>query len=76
VLGVCLGALQLLCLPLLSLFSPLKEVQQAARLPSVVAAALQLINGVVFIGEGIQQVSHTALSSFSQPRMIRNDANK
>eukprot|EP01037_Dinobryon_pediforme_P028558 gene28558-31888_t len=55
VLGVVLGSLQLLCLPLLNVFSPLKEVQQAARLPSIIGAALQLINGVVFIGEGIQQ---------------------
>jgi hypothetical protein len=50
ILGVVLGSLQLLCLPLLSVFSPLAEVQQAARLPSVIGAFLQLLNGVVFIG--------------------------
>lgn len=55
VLGVALAGVQLLCLPLLGVFSPLPEVQQAARLPSVIGAALQVINGVVFIGEGIQQ---------------------
>lgn len=55
ILGIILGFLQLMCLPLLNTFSPLPEVQQAAKLPSVVGAALQLINGVVFIGEGIQQ---------------------
>lgn len=54
-LGVGLGGLQLACLPLLLVFSPLPEVQSAARLPSIVGACLQVINGVVFIGEGIQQ---------------------
>ena len=54
-LGVSLGGMQLLSLPLLKTFSPLAEVQRAARLPSIVGAALQCINGVVFIGEGIQQ---------------------
>lgn len=54
-LGVALGLMQLLCLPLLNSFSPLKEVQQAARLPSIIGAILQTINGVVFVGEGIQQ---------------------
>ena len=54
-LGVTLAAGQLLALPLLSVFSPLKEVQTAARLPSIIGAALQIINGVVFVGEGIQQ---------------------
>ena len=54
-MGATLGILQVACLPLLNVFSPLPEVQSAARLPSIIAAALQLINGVVFIGEGIQQ---------------------
>jgi putative MATE family efflux protein len=54
-LGSFLGCVQLACLPLLTVFSPLAEVQQAARLPSMIGAALQIINGVVFIGEGIQQ---------------------
>jgi len=54
-LGVVLGGVQLLCLPLLKGFSPLPEVQEAARLPSIIGAMLQVINGVVFIGEGIQQ---------------------
>jgi putative MATE family efflux protein len=50
VLGVALSLVQLLALPLLKLFSPLPNVQEAARLPSVIGAGLQLINGVVFIG--------------------------
>lgn len=54
-LGVALGFVQLLSLPLLKVFSPLEDIQKAARLPSMIGAALQLINGVVFIGEGIQQ---------------------
>lgn len=55
VLGTCLGGMQLLCLPLLKVFSPLPDVQHAARLPSIIGAALQVMNGVVFVGEGIQQ---------------------
>jgi multidrug resistance protein, MATE family len=55
ILGAVLGLLQIACLPLLNVFSPLPEVQKAARLPSVIGAALQLLNGAVFVGEGIQQ---------------------
>ena len=55
VLGVALSLCQLSALPLLKVFSPLPAVQEAARLPSMIGAALQIINGVVFIGEGIQQ---------------------
>lgn len=55
VLGVVLSMCQLLALPLLKVFSPLPDVQDAARVPSMIGAALQVINGVVFIGEGIQQ---------------------
>lgn len=54
-MGAVLGVLQIACLPLLSVFSPIPEVQLAARLPSIIGAALQLLNGIVFIGEGIQQ---------------------
>ena len=54
IMGVGLGSLQLACMPLLKLFSPLPNVQDAARIPSIVGACLQVINGAVFIGEGIQ----------------------
>jgi len=53
--GVALGFAQLAFLPLLPLFSPLPEVQKAAVMPSIIGAALQTINGLVFIGEGIMQ---------------------
>ena len=55
ILGIVLGAFQISMLPLLNVFSPLPEVQQAARLPSIIGAILQVLNGVVFVGEGIQQ---------------------
>ena len=45
--------LQLLCLPLVSMYTPIKAVQRAARAPAILAALLQLMNGVVFAGEGI-----------------------
>jgi Na+-driven multidrug efflux pump len=54
IMGVGLGSMQLACMPLLKLFSPLPNVQDAARIPSIVGACLQVINGAVFIGEGIQ----------------------
>ena len=40
------------CSVIFQVFSPLPEVQEAARLPSIIGAVLQIINGVVFIGEG------------------------
>jgi len=54
-LGTVLGGLQLLAIPFLAAFSPLEEVQKAARIPSVIASILQVINGMVFIGEGVMQ---------------------
>eukprot|EP00804_Cyclotella_cryptica_P001997 CCRYP_007443-RD/>CCRYP_007443-RD protein AED:0.18 eAED:0.18 QI:351/0.85/0.87/1/0.42/0.5/8/4815/582 len=53
ILGGILGALQLLLLPLLQKSSPLEEVRQAAVMPSILASCYQLMNGLVFIGEGI-----------------------
>lgn len=53
-LGIALSAVQLSALPLLKIFSPLAEVQAAARIPSIIGALLQIINGTVFAGEGIQ----------------------
>eukprot|EP01038_Epipyxis_sp_PR26KG_P008820 gene8820-11909_t len=61
-LGIVLSSAQLLSLPLLNIFSPLPEVQNAAKLPAMIGACLQLINGVVFIGEGIQQGNQYFLS--------------
>lgn len=52
-LGGGLGLMQLLGLPLLGLFTPLPEVRKAARIPSIIGAFLQCINGVVFVGEGL-----------------------
>ena len=51
VLGVGLGSLQLLMLPLLQKSSPLEEVRKAAVIPSVLGSVYQIINGLVFIGE-------------------------
>jgi Na+-driven multidrug efflux pump len=48
VMGALLGGVQLLCLPLLNVFSPLKEVQKAARLPSIIGAALQVCSTFLF----------------------------
>jgi len=53
--GVVLGAMQLAALPLLEIFTPLKEVQEAAFWPSIIGSLLQVINGVTFVSEGIIQ---------------------
>ena len=53
VLGIILGALQLLLLPALKKSSPLEEVRQAAVVPSILASVYQIMNGLVFIGEGV-----------------------
>jgi len=52
-LGGCMGLLQVLWLPLLRFFTPLPEVRKAARIPSIIGAALQLVNGFNFVGEGL-----------------------
>ena len=56
-MGAALGGLQVAGLPLLHLFTPIAEVRQAAVAPSLIGAALQLINGVVFVGEGLMVAS-------------------
>ena len=61
-MGAGLGALQILGLPLLGVFSPIPEVRRAARVPSVIGAALQVINGAVFVGEGLM----VAAGAFAQ----------
>ena len=53
ILGGILGALQMLLLPVIQKSSPLLEVRQAAVMPSIICSILQLINGLVFIGEGV-----------------------
>jgi len=53
VLGIGLGILQLLALPLIRRTTPLLEVRDAARIPSILASVYQIINGLVFIGEGV-----------------------
>jgi putative MATE family efflux protein len=53
VLGVALGSLQLLLIPIIQRSSPLAEVRSAARVPAILASVFQVINGLVFIGEGV-----------------------
>lgn len=53
VLGSTVGALQIILLPFLQRLTPLVEVRRAAVTPSYIASFLQIINGLVFIGEGV-----------------------
>lgn len=55
ILGIFLATLQMSMLPLLSFFSPLPDVQQAARGPSVIGAFMQFLSSIIWTGEGIQQ---------------------
>ena len=53
VLGTILGSLQILLLPAIRKATPLQEVRDAATAPAVIGSLLQIINGLVFIGEGV-----------------------
>lgn len=53
ILGCILGSLQILLLPAIRNATPLQEVRDAARMPAIIASVLQIINGLVFIGEGV-----------------------
>jgi Na+-driven multidrug efflux pump len=53
ILGCILGSAQLLLLPAIRKASPIQEVRDAAKLPAIIASVLQIINGLVFIGEGV-----------------------
>ena len=52
-LGISLGVIQMLALPLIQRSTPLQEVRDAAKIPSILASVFQSMNGLVFIGEGI-----------------------
>lgn len=53
ILGGFLGLLQIVLLPFLHAITPIKEVQNVAKMPSIIASIAQFINGLVFIGEGV-----------------------
>jgi putative MATE family efflux protein len=53
ILGTVLGALQIALLPLITKSTPLQEVRDAAVMPSILASVFQIMNGLVFIGEGV-----------------------
>jgi MATE family multidrug resistance protein len=53
ILGTLLGAAQIAALPLIKKATPMQDVRDAAHAPAMLASLLQVINGVVFIGEGV-----------------------
>ena len=53
--GVILAVLQAGAIPFLGVFSSLSEVQEQAKIPCLIGALLQPLNGVVFVGEGLMQ---------------------
>ena len=53
ILGFVLGLLQLALLPVIQKTTPLQEVREAARVPAILASVFQVMNGLVFIGEGV-----------------------
>jgi MATE family multidrug resistance protein len=53
ILGGVLGGLQIAALPVIMKTTPMMEVRTAAHAPAMLASVLQLINGLVFIGEGV-----------------------
>lgn len=52
-LGIGLGSLQLILLPAIQQSTPMQSVRDAARTPAILASVYQVINGMVFIGEGV-----------------------
>ena len=52
-LGIMLGSLQMILLPAIQQATPLQSVRDAAKAPAVLASVYQIINGMVFIGEGV-----------------------
>jgi multidrug resistance protein, MATE family len=53
ILGTVLGGLQIAALPLIKRATPMENVREAAHAPAMLASILQVINGLVFIGEGV-----------------------
>jgi len=53
VLGMALGAMQIALLPVIRQSTPMAEVREAARVPAILASLFQIMNGLVFIGEGV-----------------------
>jgi Na+-driven multidrug efflux pump len=45
--------MQIALLPAIQRSTPIQEVRDAAFLPSILASVFQIMNGLVFIGEGI-----------------------
>jgi multidrug resistance protein, MATE family len=53
VLGIALGSLQLILLPAIRSSTPIQAVRDAALIPAILASIYQVMNGLVFIGEGV-----------------------
>jgi putative MATE family efflux protein len=53
ILGTILGSLQVAMLPLIQRGTPIPAIRHAARTPALLASLYQVINGLVFIGEGV-----------------------
>ena len=53
ILGIFLGAMQVALLPLMFQSTPIAEVREAAKVPALLASLFQVMNGLVFIGEGV-----------------------
>ncbi len=53
ILGMVLGSLQVLLIPHLQKSTPIVAVREAAYVPAMLASLYQVINGLVFIGEGV-----------------------
>jgi len=54
-IGLLLAFMQAGAIPFIGIFSSLSEVQEQAKMPCLIGAALQPLNGLVFVGEGLMQ---------------------
>lgn len=54
IVGVALGSIQLLALPILvPMFSTIPEVQEAVKVPALISSFIHILNGPLFAGEGV-----------------------
>lgn len=54
ILGLFLGLAQILSMPFLTpAFTPIPEVREAIKIPSIISALSHFVNGPVFAGEGV-----------------------
>jgi Na+-driven multidrug efflux pump len=54
IVGIILGTVQMIALPIITpIFTPIPEVRDAIKVPALISAFIQFVNGPLFVGEGV-----------------------